>query len=89
MKDFYKDKSWEESDFPTVLFLFKLKYGTSKTQVWQDLCQAMELELWECVSTDAKFICQTLEEDMIETLGRLQKHSLAIVYRNQWLNWFP
>ena len=21
--------------------------------------------------------------------GRLQKHSLAIVYRNQWLNWFP
>ena len=22
-------------------------------------------------------------------LRRLQKHSLAIVYRNQWLNWFP
>ena len=21
--------------------------------------------------------------------GRLQEHSLAIVYRNQWLNWFP
>ena len=21
--------------------------------------------------------------------GRLQKHSLAIVYRNQWLNWLP
>ena len=24
-----------------------------------------------------------------EILDRLQKHSLAIVYRNQWLNWFP
>ena len=24
-----------------------------------------------------------------KSLGRLQKHSLAIVYRNQWLNWFP
>ena len=21
--------------------------------------------------------------------ARLQKHSLAIVYRNRWLNWFP
>ena len=21
--------------------------------------------------------------------GRFQKHSLAIVYRNQWLNWLP
>ena len=25
----------------------------------------------------------------IDNMGRLQKHSLAIVYRNQWLNWFP
>ena len=23
------------------------------------------------------------------TKGQLQKHSLAIVYHNQWLNWFP
>ena len=22
-------------------------------------------------------------------LGRLQKHSSAIAYRNQWINWFP
>ena len=26
---------------------------------------------------------------VIETWGQLQKHSLAIVFRNQWLNWFP
>ena len=26
----------------------------------------------------------------VETLGRLhEKHSLAILYRYQWLNWFP
>ena len=25
----------------------------------------------------------------LKCMGRLQKHNLAIVYRNQWLNWFP
>ena len=32
---------------------------------------------------------ETANDAQLNTMGRLQKHSLAIVYRNQWLNWFP
>ena len=39
---------------------------------------------------DAKILPKWMKKWMFTgTKGRLQKRSLAIVYRNQWLNWFP
>ena len=32
---------------------------------------------------------ETANDAKLNTMGRLQKHSLAIVYHNQCLNWLP
>ena len=59
---------------------------THMREVGVDVSNEQPLRLRFHFDTHAKPRSNAMRLDIMD---RLQKHSLAIVYRNQWLNWSP